>query len=157
MKKQIAVIFVGFALSSALMLSQAPTPPAGQAPAGGRGGRGAAGGAGGAQGAPGAQGAGGGARGGRGGAAAPETPVGVTIAGEVPNYVPVTDAMLRKQDDGDWLMIRRDYHATDFSPLKEITPANVKDLLLVYMHPMKEPGSNQPAPIVHNGIIYLTN
>ncbi len=81
----------------------------------------------------------------------------MTIAGEVPNYVPVTDAMLRKQDDGDWLMIRRDYRATDFSPLKEITPANAKDLQLVYMHPMREGGSNQPAPIVHNGIIYLTN
>jgi alcohol dehydrogenase (cytochrome c) len=65
--------------------------------------------------------------------------------------------MLKKQDDGDWLMIRRDYQATDFSPLKEITPANVKDLQLVYMHPMREGGTNQPAPIAHNGVIYLAN
>jgi alcohol dehydrogenase (cytochrome c) len=153
-KKQIALALFSLALSSALTLAQEPA--AGQAPAGrGGGGRGR-----GAQqpadGAPAAPGAA--ARGGaRGAAAADATPVGVTIPGEVPNYVPVTDAMLRKQDDADWLMIRRDYHATDFSPLKEITPANVKDLQLVYMHPMKEPGSNQPAPIVHNGIIYLTN
>ena len=39
-------------------------------------------------------------------------PVGITVAGEVKNYVPVTDAMLRNPDPGDWLMIRRDYHAT---------------------------------------------
>ena len=65
--------------------------------------------------------------------------------------------MLRKQDDGDWLMIRRDYHATDYSPLKQITTDNVKDLQLVFRHPMNEGGTNQPAPIVHNGIIYLAN
>jgi alcohol dehydrogenase (cytochrome c) len=69
----------------------------------------------------------------------------------------VTDAMLRNPDAGDWLMIRRDYQATNFSPLKEITPSNIKDLKLVYMHPMREGGTNQPAPIAHNGIIYLAN
>ena len=63
----------------------------------------------------------------------------------------------KNPDPGDWLMIRRDYHATNFSPLKDITPANVKDLQLVYMHPMREGGTNQPAPIAHNGIIYLAN
>src|SRR6185436_15677069 len=52
-------------------------------------------------------------RGGRGAAAAP---VGITVAGEVKNYVPVTDAMLRNADPGDWLMIRRDYHASNYSP-----------------------------------------
>ena len=99
----------------------------------------------------------GGGRGGRGGAAQDTTPVGVTIAGEVPNYVPVTDEMLRNPDPGNWPMIRRDYQATNFSPLKEITPSNVKDLQLVYMHPMREGGTNQPAPIAHNGVIYLAN
>jgi alcohol dehydrogenase (cytochrome c) len=99
--------------------------------------------------------AGRGGRGGRGGGNA--GPTGVTIAGEVPNFVPVTDAMMKKQDDGDWLMIRRDYHATNYSPLNQITRDNVKDLQLVYMHPMNEGGTNQPAPIVHNGIIYLAN
>ncbi|HET9219230.1 MAG TPA: hypothetical protein VFR18_19755, partial [Terriglobia bacterium] len=84
----------------------------------------------------GAQAGQGGGRGGRGGAQ-DTAPVGVTIAGEVPNYVPVTDEMLRNPDPGNWPMIRRDYQATNFSPLKEITPSNVKDLQLVYMHPMR--------------------
>src|SRR6185437_2769867 len=55
------------------------------------------------------------AGGGRGRGAAP--PVGITVEGEVKNFVPVTEAMRRNPDPGDWLMIRRDYHATDFSPL----------------------------------------
>ena len=59
--------------------------------------------------------------------AAPAAPPGITIAGEVKNYVPVTDAMLRNPDAGDWLMIRRDYHATNFSPLNQVTRDNVKD------------------------------
>ena len=39
----------------------------------------------------------------------PQLPLGVTVAGTVQNYIPVTDAMLRNPDPADWLMIRRDY------------------------------------------------
>ena len=70
-----------------------------------------------------------GQRGGRGGQApeGPPKPLGLTVSGEVQNYVPVTDAMLKNPDPGDWLMIRRDYHASDYSPLNQITRDNVKD------------------------------
>jgi alcohol dehydrogenase (cytochrome c) len=95
------------------------------------------------------------AGGGRGRGAAP--PVGITVAGEVKNYVPVTDAMLRTPEAGDWLMIRRDYHASNYSPLNQITTDNVRDLRLQWVWAMNEGGANQPAPIVHNGIIYLNN
>src|SRR5881397_3377182 len=91
-------------------------------------------------------------RGGQRGAQEGPPPVtGLTVTGEVQNYVPVTDAMLRKPDPGDWLMIRRDYSASDYSPLNQITKDNVKDLQLVWKHPMNEGGTNQPAPIVHKG------
>jgi alcohol dehydrogenase (cytochrome c) len=50
---------------------------------------------------------------------------GLTVSGEVPNFVPVTDAMLRNPPPGDWLMVRRNYQAWSHSPLTEITPANV--------------------------------
>jgi len=94
--------------------------------------------------------------GGRGrGAAGP--PVGITVGGEVKNYVPVTDAMLRSADAGDWLMIRRDYHASNYSPLTQITPDNVKELRLQWIWAMNEGGTSQPAPLVHNGVIYLNN
>ena len=78
------------------------------------------------------------------------------MAGEVKNYTPVTDAMLRNPDPSDWLMIRHDYHATDYSPLNQITTQNVKDLQLQWVWAMND-GSNQPAPVVHNGVMYINN
>ena len=90
---------------------------------------------------------------------AQQAPRGITVAGEVKNYVPVTDAMLRNPDPGDWLMIRRDYKATYYSPLNQITAQNVNDLHLVWSWAMQEGASNgnQPAPIVHNGVLYVNN
>ena len=69
--------------------------------------------------------------GGRGGAPANAGPLGVTVAGTVKNYVPVTDEMLRNQDPGDWLMARRNYQGWSHSPLTQITRDNVKELQLV--------------------------
>ena len=88
-----------------------------------------------------------------------QAPRGITVAGEVRNYVPVTDAMLRNQDPGDWLMLRRDYQATYYSPLNQITAANVQDLKLAWSWAMQEGASNgnQPAPLVHAGVLYVNN
>ena len=82
---------------------------------------------------------------------------GLTVTGQVKNYVPVTDAMLRNPDPGDWLMIRRNYQAWSYSPLSEINAANVKHLQLVWEWAMNEGGANEPTPIVHNGIMFLAN
>jgi alcohol dehydrogenase (cytochrome c) len=82
---------------------------------------------------------------------------GLTVTGEVKNYVPVTDAMLRNPDPGDWLMIRRNYQAWSYSPLTQVNAANVKNLQLVWSWAMNEGGANEPTPIVHNGIMYLAN
>ena len=89
----------------------------------------------------------------------PQAPRGITVAGEVKNFVPVTDAMLRNPDPADWLMIRRDYKANYYSPLNQITAQNVNDLRLVWSWAMQEGASNgnQPAPIVHNGVLYVNN
>ena len=84
-------------------------------------------------------------------------PMGLLVAGQVKNYVPVTDEMLRNPDPGDWLMIRRNYQAHSYSPLDSITTANVKDLRLEWVWAMNDGGANEPTPIVHNGIIYLAN
>ena len=62
--------------------------------------------------------------GGRGGAPAQEQPTGVIVAGEVPGFVPISAEALRNPAPGDWPMLRRDYSATSFSPLREVTPAN---------------------------------
>jgi alcohol dehydrogenase (cytochrome c) len=88
-----------------------------------------------------------------------QAPRGLTVAGEVKSYTPVTDALLRNPDPGDWLMIRRDYKANYFSPLNQITTQNVNDLRLVWSWSMQDGAilGNQPAPIVHNGVLYVNN
>jgi len=122
-----------------------PAAAAGVAPGGGRGA-----GRGGFNGDPDAV-----APGGRGGA--PAVRLGVTVAGDVKNFVPVTDAMLRNPDAGDWLMARRNYQGWSYSPLTEITRSNARDLKLAWVWPMNDASGNQPMPLVHNGIIYLIN
>jgi alcohol dehydrogenase (cytochrome c) len=154
-----------------LMVTGQQAPPAGQPPAGGGGQRGGGGGAGGgaqrggagaaapAAGADARGGDGRGAGGAQRGAAqaAAPAPAGVTIAGEVPNYVPVTDAMLQKPPDGEWLMIRRDPYASNFSPLTQITAANAGQLQLAWVTPMNEGGTQQTAPLYHGGVIYINH
>lgn len=84
-------------------------------------------------------------------------PKGHSVKGTVKNYVPVTDAMLRHPGDSDWLMVRGNYQAWSYSPLKQITTANVKDLKLAWVWSMNDGGANQPSPVVHDGIVYLNN
>ena len=92
-----------------------------------------------------------------GGGAAQRQAPGLTLPGVVPNYAPVTDAMLRNPPPGDWLMVRRNYQAHNHSPLAEITPANVGRLRLAWVWSMNEGGQSEPSPLVHDGIIYLIN
>jgi alcohol dehydrogenase (cytochrome c) len=95
------------------------------------------------------------AGGGRGAAAPP--PMGLLVTGEVRNYAPVTDEMLRNVPASEWLMLRRDAAASNFSPLNQITRDNVQDLQLVWVAPMNEGGTNQPSPLYHSGAIFLNN
>jgi alcohol dehydrogenase (cytochrome c) len=96
---------------------------------------------------------------GRGAAAGPSAAVrtGVTVAGTVSGFVPVTDEMLKNPSPNDWLMLRHDYGATSYSPLTQITADNVSQLQLAWVWPMRDGGTNQPAPIVYNGTMYLAN
>ena len=84
-------------------------------------------------------------------------PLGLTASGEVKNFVPVTDEMLRNEDPGDWLMARRNYQGWSTSPLTQVSHDNVKELQLAWVWSMSEGAANEPTPIVHNGTIYLTN
>jgi alcohol dehydrogenase (cytochrome c) len=95
--------------------------------------------------------------GGRGPRAAVAKPRGLTVEGEVKNYKPVTDEMLRNPDPGDWLMVRRNYQAWSYSPLNQVTSANVKNLQLAWSWAMNETGANETTPTVHNGVMFLAN
>jgi len=102
-------------------------------------------------------GAGGGgapAGGGRGRSNLP--PGGTDTYTVVADFQPVTDAELRAPDPGDWLMYRRTYNGQGYSPLDQIDRSNVSDLRLAWVWAMDE-GSSQPTPLVHDGVMYLTN
>ena len=81
---------------------------------------------------------------------------GVTAAGTVDGYRPVTDAMLRDPDPDDWLMIRGNYQAWSHSRLADIDRGNVGDLELAWIWALPEGGWNAPSPIAHDGVLYVT-
>ncbi|HWM60909.1 MAG TPA: PQQ-binding-like beta-propeller repeat protein [Rhizomicrobium sp.] len=82
---------------------------------------------------------------------------GLTVSGTVKNYVDVTDEMLGHPADDEWLMYRRNYQGWSFSPLTQITPDNVKTLTLKWAWNMNEGGASQVTPIVHAGVMFLSN
>ena len=95
--------------------------------------------------------------------AAPAAPTGaagrtgISVAGELASFRPVTDAMLQRLPADDWLMIRGNYQAWNYSELDQITPDNVEDLTLEWIWSMTDGGWNEPAPVVHDGVLYLNN
>lgn len=86
----------------------------------------------------------------------PAEPVGVTMAGTVPNFVPITSEMLNNPSPGDWPMLRRNFQAWSYSPLDEINTGNVQDLELAWVWSMHD-GDSEPAPLAYNGTLYLIN
>ena len=65
-----------------------------------------------------------------GGGVAPETalPKWPATRNPLDTITPVTDAMLSNPAPGEWLTWRRTYDDMGFSPLKQITKENVKNL-----------------------------
>jgi alcohol dehydrogenase (cytochrome c) len=84
-------------------------------------------------------------------------PIGVTKAGTVRDFVPLTEQALRSPAAGDWPMLRRDYGASSYSPLKDITAANAHRLQLAWIWPMRDGGTNEPSPLAYRGIVFLNN
>ena len=71
-------------------------------------------------------------------------------------FVPVTDAMLQDPDPGDWLMWRRTLDGWGYSPLDQVSRANVGELRMVWTRAMR-PGTNQGTPLAYGGVLYMPN
>jgi alcohol dehydrogenase (cytochrome c) len=56
----------------------------------------------------------------------------------------------------NWLIYGGDYFSNRYSPLTQITPANVRNLNLAWVYQSPVAGSWQSTPIVVDGIMYLT-
>lgn len=68
----------------------------------------------------------------------------------------VTDAMLRNPDPGDWLQWRGTQNSWGYSPLNQITKANVSKLEMIWTREMG-PGIQEAVPLAYRGILYLPN
>ena len=79
-----------------------------------------------------------------------------TPGGQAPPFKPVTDQLLRSPSPGDWLHFRRSYDSWGYSPLDQINRQTVGRLQLAWAWAM-EPGTQQPTPLVYDGVMYLPN
>src|SRR5207245_1494681 len=67
---------------------------------------------------------------------------------------PVTDAMLANPPSGDWLTWRRTWDSHGFSPLDQITKANVGALRLRWTWSLPN-GPNEGTPLFHDGVLFV--
>ena len=96
-----------------------------------------------------------GGRGGGGGIAPGVTlPPAPKKANPLDKITPVTDALLQNPPAGEWLTWRRGFDDQGFSPLKQITKANVNNLRVAWAWTLS-PGSNEATPLVHDGVMFL--
>jgi alcohol dehydrogenase (cytochrome c) len=87
---------------------------------------------------------------------APQAPIEAPIPPVLQKYQPVTAERLKHPEDGNWLMIRRTYDGWGYSPLDQITPANVAQLKPVWVFATGETRAHESAPIVNNGVLFVT-
>ena len=71
-------------------------------------------------------------------------------------YQPVSSERLKAPEDGNWLAIRRTYDGWGFSPLTQITSANVSQLRPVWNVATGEGSVHEAAPIVNNGVMFVS-
>jgi alcohol dehydrogenase (cytochrome c) len=77
-----------------------------------------------------------------------------------PAFTDVTDAMLKnaRSDGKNWLMVGRDYTNQRWSPLAQVTSANVQNLKLswIYQTGINRLGSFETSPVIVDGVMYVT-
>ena len=85
--------------------------------------------------------------------------LGDADAGPLPEvlakYTPVTAERLKNPEDNNWLLFRRTYDGWGYSPLSQITPANVGNLQLVWSFATGQVEGHQAPPIVNNGVMFV--
>src|SRR5215468_1218624 len=75
-------------------------------------------------------------------------------AAQLPEFRPVTDAVLANPDPADWLMINRTFDQQRFSPLDQINKGNVGQLRMAWSRGLPA-GTQESTPIVYRGVMYL--
>ncbi len=86
----------------------------------------------------------------------PLPPVQAPMPEILKSYSPVTADRLRTPTDADWLMIRRSYDGWGYSPLDQITPANVSRLEPAWVFSTGVSSGHEAAPLVNNGVMFVS-
>ena len=81
------------------------------------------------------------------------------LLGLAADWRSVTDERLLKAegDGANWLMYNRTYNGWRFSPLDQITTANVKKLVPKWIFSGGALGEQQATPIVNDGVMFMTS
>ncbi len=85
----------------------------------------------------------------------PPTQPPAPVPAVLQNYKPVTAERLKNPEDSDWLMVRRTYNGWGYSPLFQITTANVQRLQPVWVLATGVNNGHEAVPIVNNGIMFV--
>lgn len=72
------------------------------------------------------------------------------------DYRPVTDQRLQNPEPENWLQYRGNYAGWGYSPLKDITPENVKQLVPAWTLSTGVMDGHQSPPIVNDGVMFIT-
>src|SRR3954465_68301 len=86
---------------------------------------------------------------------APQPPLPLPAPPGLQNYKPVTADRLKRPEDSDWLLVRRTYDGWGYSPLDQITPANVARLQPAWVLSTGSNIGHEAPPIVNNGVMYV--
>ena len=86
----------------------------------------------------------------------PLPPVVAPMPALLKNYAPMTAERLRQPADGDWPMVRRTYDGWGYSPLDQITPANVSRLTPAWVFSTGVNSGHEAAPIVASGVMFVS-
>jgi alcohol dehydrogenase (cytochrome c) len=89
-------------------------------------------------------------------AQAPAPQPAAPVAAVLQNYSPVTAERLKNPEPENWLMVRRSYDGSGYSPLKQITTDNVSKLKPVWGILTGEARVHEAAPIVNNGVMFVS-
>jgi alcohol dehydrogenase (cytochrome c)/quinohemoprotein ethanol dehydrogenase len=68
----------------------------------------------------------------------------------------VTDAMIAKAPEGEWLTYGGDYAEQRFSPLAQVTDQNVSQLGLAWSSDLDTARGQEATPLMHDGVLYVS-
>lgn len=71
-----------------------------------------------------------------------------------PDITSVDDEMLANPPDGSWLTWRRTQDASGFSPLRQISKSNIRQLRVAWTLALAT-GPNEATPLVHDGVMFV--